>query len=644
MGSSLNIEHLCRLCGEESLDLVKLFDRNVSQRNLVPLIKKYLKVTVTVRDELPQQVCGPCITKLDEVAEFVNICTLTQIRYQQIVKGHLNAVDNRSYGDLIMHIKEENSEDHDEQKCDDCSDDEYLPRNYKKQNGRRKRVKKSCNKPLKDLDITKVCALKGLESDHEEAMKGTNSNGERLKDDEFSGQECEITNSSRTDGDGANIGVRSDGKSSTSVDIKRENQPKIPVRCYVCKSTFDHSGDLEIHCMEAHQLKEAHFMCIHCPQKFSKVSSITSHMRKKHRDSLQRCPKCKKLYSSHYLWTRHMLVHTNMRPFTCTECDKKFKSKNELNNHKKTHKPCEERYTHCCEVCGKRFTQKANLENHLKLHSGKRPFACEFCGKTFSQRGNMEEHRRIHTGEKPFACNACGVRFSRQGQLSTHRKMHTGEKPHKCRFCEKEFLRLEVLRKHENVHTNTRPYKCSYCEKRFRDQGKRKVHERLHTGERPYECDICKRGFCESGNLKKHKRIHMRTLGTLIPSSVEEEKSRINEVGSGNVIVACGEESYSSTPNSQSNFANAVVARQNLELVTLPNPPLIIVSDPATTVSERNPMSCPALPLQVSVNTPVLNNGCSLNAHQGADGRDSNYPGNSSLPIHSLAWSHYHSE
>ncbi|KAK7076146.1 hypothetical protein SK128_007360, partial [Halocaridina rubra] len=149
MDSSLNFEHICRLCGEECVDLVKLFDRNLSQRNLVPLIKKYLKVTVTVHDGLPQQVCGPCVTKLDEVAEFVNVCTLTQTRYQQIVKGNLNAVDNRCHGELITHIKVENSEDYGEEKYDDHSDDEYLPKNYKKQNGRRRRGKKEYIKPLK---------------------------------------------------------------------------------------------------------------------------------------------------------------------------------------------------------------------------------------------------------------------------------------------------------------------------------------------------------------------------------------------------------------------------------------------------------------------------------------------------------------
>lgn len=432
---------------------------------------------------------------------------------------------------------------------------------------------------------------------------------------------------------------------------KLESKVKCPMRCCVCEAAFDNTGELTAHCIETHQLPEIRFMCPQCPQTFLKISSMNSHQRRKHQDSLQSCPKCKKLYPAHYLWTRHMLVHTNTRPFTCDECNKKFKSKAELFNHKKTHRPSEERYTHCCEVCGKRFTQKANLESHLKLHTGSRPFSCEFCGKSFSQRGNMEEHRRIHTGEKPFVCNVCNIRYSRQGQLTLHRKKHTGEKPHKCQYCEKEFFRREVLRKHEHIHTDTRPYQCSYCEKSFRDQGKRKVHERLHTGERPFECHVCNRGFCESGNLKKHLRVHQRCTGAEVPASartVQQIGAHVSALGSSSVIVTSGSPSYSIATGSHSTFTcpSASVSRQNLEVVA--NPSLLILPEATNLATQISHLSSSALhpdesSLPVQIGGAIDANTHTLITHRPVEDspRVAGDTVNSSVPFQSVTWALY---
>ncbi|XP_076034741.1 uncharacterized protein LOC143021236 isoform X2 [Oratosquilla oratoria] len=524
MGTIPIFECICRLCGIESYDLIPIFHPEHSERNLSQLISKYLNINISEKDALPQQLCGPCIAKLDEAVDFISACINTQITLKMQWKEHQAALTSTSVEDrmfaLISDVKVELQETQDDFiEQDDLTDLDYGARPSKRKgskarSGRGQKKKKKLNQhvPAKKRATKKLLQSSsspsvGVAQDEAEKEDAVNGKKEAIKEEdeidvEGEGSEGEVESEADF-----SKGMWMQGLPQEQIQPRKATTKGLVFRCHVCDASFPKPDSLATHCRVTHQ-DVPRYQCDFCPKAFLRKSSFYHHRRRKHQEKNVKCPKCSKAFPAHYLWKRHMLVHTDRRPFTCQECGKMFKSKAELHSHRKVHQPGDERYSHCCEVCGKRFTQKANLDSHLRLHTGDRPFACEFCGRCFSQKGNMEEHRRIHTGEKPFVCEICGVSYSRQGQLAVHRKSHTGEKPHKCRFCEKEFLRKEVLKKHENVHTDTRPFACQFCEKKFRDQGKRKVHERLHTGERPYQCKYCGRGFCESGNLRKHIRVH----------------------------------------------------------------------------------------------------------------------------------------
>jgi KRAB domain-containing zinc finger protein len=55
-----------------------------------------------------------------------------------------------------------------------------------------------------------------------------------------------------------------------------------------------------------------------------------------------------------------------------------------------------------CEFCAKAFGSASGLSKHLKIHSGLKPFKCEVCVKSFLHSAHLKNHARIHTGEKPY--------------------------------------------------------------------------------------------------------------------------------------------------------------------------------------------------------------------------------------------------
>lgn len=125
-----------------------------------------------------------------------------------------------------------------------------------------------------------------------------------------------------------------------------------------------------------------------------------------------------KLFLSMSSLTRHDLIHTQERPFKCTESE-----------------------------CGKSFKSKSEVKVHMRYHTGEQPFQCKICGKGFTQNCYITRHMR--TGEKPYPCSVCGRNFSDLRVRKRHMMTHTGEKPYKCLRCEKAFSRTELLKAHD---------------------------------------------------------------------------------------------------------------------------------------------------------------------------------------------------
>jgi uncharacterized Zn-finger protein len=115
------------------------------------------------------------------------------------------------------------------------------------------------------------------------------------------------------------------------------------------------------------------------------------------------------------------IKHTTL---ACCHCTKTFSSNRARNKHTRIH--AEKRFN--CDICCKAFLDKYKLSRHMLVHTGEKPYTCisEGCARSFSLLHNLHAHMRKHTGEKPFQCAlpTCARAFARVGNLKAHLKTH----------------------------------------------------------------------------------------------------------------------------------------------------------------------------------------------------------------------------
>lgn len=71
-----------------------------------------------------------------------------------------------------------------------------------------------------------------------------------------------------------------------------------------------------------------------------------------------------------------------------------------------------------CKICGV-FSKQ--LYQHIKVHSDVKPFECSICCKRFRLKHNLKMHMNIHIDSKPYQCDLCGDCFNDPKSLKSHK-------------------------------------------------------------------------------------------------------------------------------------------------------------------------------------------------------------------------------
>uniref|UniRef100_K7FP88 Vascular endothelial zinc finger 1 n=1 Tax=Pelodiscus sinensis TaxID=13735 RepID=K7FP88_PELSI len=160
---------------------------------------------------------------------------------------------------------------------------------------------------------------------------------------------------------------------------------------------------------------------------------------------------------------------------------------------KKPSKPVKK--NHACEMCGKAFRDVYHLNRHKLSHSDEKPFECPICNQRFKRKDRMTYHVRSHEGgiTKPYTCGVCGKGFSRPDHLSCHVKhVHSTERPFKCQTCTAAFATKDRLRTHMVRHEGK--VSCNICGKLL-SAAYITSHLKTHGQSQSINCNTCKQGI-----------------------------------------------------------------------------------------------------------------------------------------------------
>lgn len=160
-----------------------------------------------------------------------------------------------------------------------------------------------------------------------------------------------------------------------------------------------------------------------------------------HRDGLNRCRECKKVFDQRDLLNHYKTFHPHvqLQNYVCEICKEENTSYAELFQHQReAHKTG----VKDCPFCDKTIDSSTQMKYHLMRHEGMFPYNCPLCSNGYTANSILQDHiRRKHTGEKPFECKQCFKRFPTSGALAQHNTVS-------CRYfykCESSQIYLGII-------------------------------------------------------------------------------------------------------------------------------------------------------------------------------------------------------
>lgn len=111
------------------------------------------------------------------------------------------------------------------------------------------------------------------------------------------------------------------------------------------------------------------------------------------------CPQCKERFIKEKNVKRHIDSGLCQGPkeHPCTVCGEIYESKFDLQLHEENHEQLLKR--HRCNLCGAKFNKMKYLNKHILSHSNRKPYKCDICGKSFKSEYYVKTHRNAHLNE-----------------------------------------------------------------------------------------------------------------------------------------------------------------------------------------------------------------------------------------------------
>ena len=174
-----------------------------------------------------------------------------------------------------------------------------------------------------------------------------------------------------------------------------------------------------------------------------------------------------------------------------------------------------------CGDCGKIFKQLPHLRRHkLCVHSNKRPYCCTQCRRSFSQASGLIRHQLVHRKKAMIKVTDVSNQSAKQSATLTSEPaaiQETNEKTDQMNVSATLEGAVDVTEAENTFagETETSQPNCSECGKGFTNDGYLKKHKStVHGGLRPYVCTVCLKCFGQYCDLTRHLQSHQKRSKT----------------------------------------------------------------------------------------------------------------------------------
>ncbi|CAH8442876.1 unnamed protein product [Schistosoma mattheei] len=164
------------------------------------------------------------------------------------------------------------------------------------------------------------------------------------------------------------------------------------------------------------------------------------------------------------------------------------------------------------------FKQMTHLKRHLLLHKNHLNLSCSQCGKRFSSKENLKRHTNVHSGLKPYMCSICHQAYSRTSERSRCMKKHhfedkyLSEQDKQCLY--KDVYNdwnssgLSALQIEDQINqSRPRPYICQICNdhRAYTDPSSLRKHMRSYHAHLKNEKSITNNDSTNESVMSKSK-------------------------------------------------------------------------------------------------------------------------------------------
>ena len=184
-------------------------------------------------------------------------------------------------------------------------------------------------------------------------------------------------------------------KTFSNYSLKKQCISSTQFTCEKCNRNFPSASGFTRH---RHNIK-----CKMCDSIF-KPKYLKQHMEKHSTSRGIVCQDCGKTIKSRYSMKNHMMAHKRVFSVSCDKCDIKFVSKWAMHSHKYYNHF--RAGVHVCPVCNKDRRTKYELKRHMVRHTNTRPFHCRVggCDKGFIDNSTRNRHEQFQSGGKDYHC------------------------------------------------------------------------------------------------------------------------------------------------------------------------------------------------------------------------------------------------